>query len=62
MEALWAELAASTPNDLLIATFRADVNDVEEFERDGRYPILKFYAKENKEAVDYKGERTLEEF
>lgn len=46
---------------MVIAKFDATVNEVAGLEIRG-YPTLKFYPKDNKDGVDYSGERDLAAF
>jgi protein disulfide-isomerase A6 len=59
----WEELATSVANidDLVIAKFDATANEVSGLSIRG-YPTLKFYPKDNKEGIDYDGERDLDSF
>lgn len=60
---IWDELGAhyKDQKDLLIAKFDATANEAEGVEIRG-YPTLMFYPKDNKEGVDYGGERELQNF
>jgi len=46
---------------LIIAKFDATANEVAGLQIRG-YPTLKFYPKDNKEGIDYEGDRNLESF
>ena len=60
---VWDELGEHYKDnkDLVIAKFDATANEAEGVEIRG-YPTLKFYPKDNKEGVDYDGERDLDSF
>lgn len=60
---VWEELANSVADnaDLVIAKFDATANEVAGLQIRG-YPTLKFYPKDNKEGIDYEGDRDLESF
>lgn len=60
---IWQELADSVADipDLVIGKFDATANEAAGVAIRG-YPTLKFYPKDNKEGVDYNGERDLESF
>lgn len=60
---IWEELgeAFKDNKDLVIAKFDATTNEAEGVNVKG-YPTLIFYPKENKEGVDYSGERDVESF
>jgi protein disulfide-isomerase A1 len=57
----WEELANDVADisDLVIADFDATANEVAGLNIRG-YPTLKFYAKDNKEGIDYTGDRELD--
>jgi hypothetical protein len=55
-----ADSVADIP-DLIIGKFDATANEAAGLSIRG-YPTLKFYPKDNKEGVDYSGERDLESF
>jgi protein disulfide-isomerase A1 len=60
---IWEDLGVFYKDhpDLIIAKFDATTNEAEGVEIRG-YPTLMFYAKDNKEGVDYSGERELQNF
>merc|ERR1711988_829156 len=60
---IWDELgeAYKDNKDLIIAKFDATANEAEGVEIRG-YPTLMFYPKDNKDGVDYSGERELKNF
>lgn len=60
---VWEELGAAFANndDVVIAKFDATANEVAGLSIRG-YPTLKFYPKDNKDGVDYEGDRDLESF
>lgn len=57
---IWDELAKDVESveDLIIAKFDATANEVPGLEIRG-YPTLKFYPKDNKDGLDYSGDRNL---
>lgn len=59
----WDELAKDTAaiEDLIIAKFDATTNEVAGLDIRG-FPTLKFYPKDNKEGIDYDGDRNLDDF
>lgn len=60
---IWDELAEDVKDieDLIIAKFDATANEVAGLEVRG-YPTLKYYSKDNKEGMDYGGDRELADF
>lgn len=60
---VWEELGEHFKDnkDLVIAKFDATANEADGVEIRG-YPTLKFYPKDNKDGVDYDGERDLDSF
>ena len=60
---VWDELAKDTAeiDDLVIAKFDATANEVAGLDIRG-FPTLKFYPKDNKDGMDYSGDRDLEAF
>lgn len=60
---VWDELAEHTApiNDLVIAKFDATANEVDGVSVRG-YPTLRFYPKDNKNGVEYEGDRDLQAF
>jgi len=60
---VWDELGEHFKDNanLVIAKFDATANEAEGVEIRG-YPTLKFYPKDNKDGIDYDGERDLESF
>ena len=60
---IWDELAKDVESleDLVIAKFDATENEVAGLDVRG-YPTLRFYPKDNKEGIDYSGERQLSDF
>jgi protein disulfide-isomerase A1 len=60
---IWDELAKDVEGieDLVIAKFDATANEVAGLDVRG-YPTLKFYPKDNKDGMDYSGERQLPDF
>lgn len=60
---IWDELAEfyKDDKDLVIAKFDSTANEAEGVEIRG-YPTLIFYPKDNKDGVDYSGERELKDF
>lgn len=60
---IWDELAEFYKDvpDLTIAKFDATANEADGVEIRG-YPTLIFYPKDNKDGVDYSGERELKDF
>jgi len=60
---IWDDLGAFYKDqpDLIIAKFDATANEADGVEIRG-YPTLMFYGKDNKEGVDYSGERELQNF
>lgn len=60
---VWEELgeAFKDNENLVIAKFDATTNEAEGVEIRG-YPTLKFYPKDNKDGVDYDGDRDLDSF
>jgi protein disulfide-isomerase-like protein len=60
---VWEELGAfyADNDDVVIAKFDATANEVAGLSIRG-YPTLKFYSKDNKNGIDYEGDRDLESF
>jgi len=60
---IWDDLAVHYKDhpDLIIAKFDATLNEADGVEIRG-YPTLMFYPKDNKDGVDYAGERELKDF
>lgn len=60
---IWDELAehVAANEDLIIAKFDATANEAAGVSVRG-YPTLKFYPKNNKEGIDYEGDRDLPSF
>ena len=60
---VWDELAkdVESVDDLVIAKFDSTANEVQGLEVRG-YPTLKFYPKDNKDGVDFAGDRQLADF